>query len=86
VKLTTHLQLVPRSRKCGSIYPLPHTPSWRSVPLVKHRNNFTFYRYPVICMHIIKSRYASKMYSNFMFNNIKHRERKRERHREEVGG
>jgi hypothetical protein len=26
VKLTTHLQLVPRSRKCGSIYPLPHTP------------------------------------------------------------
>jgi hypothetical protein len=30
VKLTTHLQLVPRSRKRGSIYPLPHTPSWRS--------------------------------------------------------
>jgi hypothetical protein len=30
VKLTTHLQLVPRSRKCGSIHPLPHTPSWRS--------------------------------------------------------
>jgi hypothetical protein len=30
VKLTTHLQLVPRSRKCGSIRPLPHTPSWRS--------------------------------------------------------
>jgi hypothetical protein len=25
-----HLQLVPRSRKCGSIHPLPHTPSWRS--------------------------------------------------------
>jgi hypothetical protein len=24
------LQLVPRSRKCGSIHPLPHTPSWRS--------------------------------------------------------
>jgi hypothetical protein len=23
VKLTTHLQLVPRSRKCGSIHPLP---------------------------------------------------------------
>jgi hypothetical protein len=23
----TQLQLVPRSRKCGSIYPLPHTPS-----------------------------------------------------------
>jgi hypothetical protein len=27
VKLTTHLQLVPRSRKCGSI-PLIHKPSW----------------------------------------------------------
>jgi hypothetical protein len=27
VKLTTHLQLVPRSRKRGSIHPLPHTPS-----------------------------------------------------------
>jgi hypothetical protein len=24
------LQLVQRSRKCGSTYPLPHTPSWRS--------------------------------------------------------
>jgi hypothetical protein len=30
VKLTTHLQLVPRSRKCDSIHPLPHTSSWRS--------------------------------------------------------
>jgi hypothetical protein len=29
VKLTTHLQLVQRSRKHGSIHPLPHTPSWR---------------------------------------------------------
>jgi hypothetical protein len=29
VKLTTHLHLVPRSRKRGSIYPLSHTPSWR---------------------------------------------------------
>jgi hypothetical protein len=28
VKLTTHFQLVPRSRKYGS--PLPHAPSWRS--------------------------------------------------------
>jgi hypothetical protein len=26
VKLTTNLQIVPRSRKCGSIHPLPHTP------------------------------------------------------------
>jgi hypothetical protein len=41
VKLTTHLQIVPRPRKCGSIHPLPHTPSWRSDLLVKHRDNFT---------------------------------------------
>jgi hypothetical protein len=27
VKLATRLQLVPRSRKCGSIHPFPHTPS-----------------------------------------------------------
>jgi hypothetical protein len=31
VKLTTHLQLVLRSRKCGSIHPLSRTPSWHSV-------------------------------------------------------
>jgi hypothetical protein len=43
VKLTTHLQLVRRSRKYGSIHSLPHTPSWRSVYLVKHGVNFTFY-------------------------------------------
>jgi hypothetical protein len=30
VKLTTHLELVPRLRKCGSIHALPHMPSWRS--------------------------------------------------------
>jgi hypothetical protein len=30
VKLTTHLQLLARSRKCRSIHPLPHMPSWRS--------------------------------------------------------
>jgi hypothetical protein len=30
VTLTTHLQLVPRSRKCESMHSLPHTPSWRS--------------------------------------------------------
>jgi hypothetical protein len=30
VKLTTHLLLVLRSGKRGSIYPLPHTSSWRS--------------------------------------------------------
>jgi hypothetical protein len=30
VTLTTYLQLVRRSGKCGSIHPFPHTPSWRS--------------------------------------------------------
>jgi hypothetical protein len=30
LKLTTHLKLVPRSGKCWSIHPLPHTPSWNS--------------------------------------------------------
>jgi hypothetical protein len=25
-----NLQLMSKSRKCGSIHPLPHTPSWRS--------------------------------------------------------
>jgi hypothetical protein len=45
VKLTTHLQLVPRSRKCGSIHPFPHTPSWRSAYLVKHRDNVTLLYY-----------------------------------------
>jgi hypothetical protein len=33
VKLTTHLHLVPRSRMRGAIPPLPHTPSWRGLPL-----------------------------------------------------
>jgi hypothetical protein len=42
VKLTTHLHLVPRSRKCGCIHPLPHKPSWGSAELVKRRDSFTF--------------------------------------------
>jgi hypothetical protein len=46
----THLQLVPRSRKFGSIHPFPHTPS-------KHRGNFTlqapdwFWRPPSLLCH-----------------------------------
>jgi hypothetical protein len=42
VNLTPQLQQVPRTRKCGSIRPLPYTPSWRSAKLVKHGDNFTF--------------------------------------------
>lgn len=34
---------MPRSRKCGCIHPLPHMPSWCSVWLVKHTDNFTFF-------------------------------------------
>jgi hypothetical protein len=41
VKLTTHLQLVPRSRKRGSVHILQCTSSWRSAQLVKHRDSFT---------------------------------------------
>jgi hypothetical protein len=41
VKLTTHLQLVPRSRKCGSIHPLPIRLHGIVLDLVKHRVNFT---------------------------------------------
>jgi hypothetical protein len=41
VKLTSHLRLMSRSRKYGSIHPLPHTSSWRSAKLINHRDNFT---------------------------------------------
>jgi hypothetical protein len=44
VKLTTHLQLVPRSKNVWSYTPLPNTPSWRGAQL-KLRDNFTFYYY-----------------------------------------
>jgi hypothetical protein len=50
VKLTTNLQPLPRSGKCGSIRvhslpPSPHTSSWRSTWLVEHKDNYTI---PVI--------------------------------------
>jgi hypothetical protein len=48
VKLTTHLQLVPRSRKCGSIHQLPHTSSWRSASSGKARDKFTFTKFRTI--------------------------------------
>jgi hypothetical protein len=43
VKLTTHLQLVPKSRKCRSIHSLPHMSSRRNALLVKNKNKCTFY-------------------------------------------
>jgi hypothetical protein len=41
VKLTIHLQLVPRWRTRGSIHPLPRASSRRTAWLVKHSDNFT---------------------------------------------
>jgi hypothetical protein len=29
--------------KCGSILPLPHTPSWRSALFLELRENFNFF-------------------------------------------
>jgi hypothetical protein len=37
VTLTIHPQIMLRSRKCGSMHPLPHMPSWHSDEFVKHR-------------------------------------------------
>jgi hypothetical protein len=44
VQLNTHLQLVlvSRSRTRGCLHPIPHTCSWRSAYVVKHKDNFTF--------------------------------------------
>jgi hypothetical protein len=42
VKLTTHLHLVPRSRMCGAIPPLPQY-VFMAWSLVKHRDSFTFF-------------------------------------------
>jgi hypothetical protein len=44
VKLPTYLQIIPGSRIRGSIHPLPDTSSWRSAQLIKHRDNFTFFK------------------------------------------
>jgi hypothetical protein len=62
VKLTTHLHPVPRSRKYGCIHPLPYTPSWRSVKLVKHRDNFTFSHFT------IRMQYYSRVYIKFKYS------------------
>jgi hypothetical protein len=34
-------------KNIGGIHPLPHTSSWHSAQLIKHRDNFTF------CLHTI---------------------------------
>jgi hypothetical protein len=55
-----HLQLVPRSRKRGSIHPLPYILSWRSAYLVKYRGNFTNF-----CHHV---QYNNTMSKNMYLN------------------
>jgi hypothetical protein len=42
MKLPKFPQLLPRSRKLGSIHPLPHTLSWHGASLVKHRTTLPF--------------------------------------------
>jgi hypothetical protein len=44
-----HLHLVPKSRICGSIPPLPHTSSWCSAELVKHGTTL-----PLFLVHCFK--------------------------------
>jgi hypothetical protein len=46
VRLTTHLQLVPRSRKCGSIHPLPQAfMAWCLISWAKRQLYLTLYSY-----------------------------------------
>jgi hypothetical protein len=45
LSLSTHLNLMPRIRMCGSIHPLPHTSSRRGASLFEQRENFAF------CLH-----------------------------------
>jgi hypothetical protein len=40
IKLTTHLNIVPRLRICGAVPPFSHV--FMAWCLVKHRDNFTF--------------------------------------------
>jgi hypothetical protein len=48
VKLTAHLQIVPRSRKRGFMHTLTHSPSWRSAELLKQRDTSAFSAGPVL--------------------------------------
>jgi hypothetical protein len=69
VKLTTHLQLVPRSRKCGSIHPLPRTSSWHSAYLVKHSDNFTSPQFSVLIISRINLWNVHVNEHTFFWNN-----------------
>jgi hypothetical protein len=60
--LTTYLQLVLRPRKLGSIHPLPHTSSWCSAYLVKHRDNFIF----TYCPYAIRQTVTTLKHTDFL--------------------
>jgi hypothetical protein len=51
MKLTTHLNLLPRSRVHGAISPLPHMPSWlvQGLHLFLH---FTWHTLPLLVMKV----------------------------------
>jgi hypothetical protein len=58
VKLTNHLQLVPRSRKHGCVYPLPHMSSWQSAQLVEYKDRVMFNHFWYtfgVAVHVKKS-------------------------------
>jgi hypothetical protein len=45
----------------GNIHPLPHTPSWLSAQLIKHRDNFTF---PYIRVQVLSQAVTSRNQCN----------------------
>jgi hypothetical protein len=47
MKPTTHLHLVPSSKKDGAVPPLPRKPSWRGASIIKQRD-FTFFTFSTI--------------------------------------
>jgi hypothetical protein len=58
MKLATPFQLMLKSRKRGSTDPLPHTSSWHTAYLVKHRDNFIYFTFMKCCADShIKSSY-----------------------------
>jgi hypothetical protein len=57
VKLTTHLQLMPRPRKRGSVHPLPHTPSRCNIFTFKKRAAWCFVGFESLTAVVMKCTY-----------------------------
>jgi hypothetical protein len=72
LKLTTHLQLVPMSKKRGPILPLPHTPSWRSAYLVKYRDNFDL-THVILCIKRLNKTPAFHSFIHHIHNAVNFR-------------